>query len=45
MVYRISSTKDLIDAINSGGVRMKHFYLIMSIALGGVILAITLIKL
>ena len=38
MVYKISSTKDLIDAINSGGVKMKHFYLIMSIALGGVIL-------
>ena len=38
MGYKISSTADLVNIINSGSVKMKNFYLVMAIALGGVIL-------
>ena len=38
MGYKVSSTADLVNIINSGNVKMKNFYLIMGIALGGIIL-------
>jgi len=38
MGYKVSSTSDLVNIINSENAKMKNFYLIMGIALGGIIL-------
>ncbi len=38
MGYEVTSAEDIVNIINSGKVKMKHFYLIMGIALGGIIL-------
>ena len=38
MVYKVNSTEDVVNLINSGNIKLKNFYLIMGIALGGIIL-------